>query len=509
MASAEITYKSILIKFLSKAKLIVENNPILSYSIFAVIGCLLLNLGIFKDYAFLDAHEFIWTADIDSNFKDLFIQGGRFLYGIISEFIYGPLCYSISDLKWVRLFSLLACVIFSIQVFSFILKLKMKIYESALFSFLILTIPSFSVYYSWSATYEIPVVLNISFLAGILLLNACENKIKPLNYIIAVILVVISLCLYQSAATAFLIPFVFSFVLSKDFSLRKAVTLLVFLGITFILYFIVFKLSLFWYELDPINRTKIDIIKLPLRTIIFYFKEMKILLYGSSFLIFPTLFLIIGAFSFLGFFYLLYQKRTKTNQFFYFISFLILVLPLSYLPNLLSVDNYMCSRTIAPAAILILFYQFYFLIKLSKQNQILKKISLLLGVLLIGFSSINLNFYITEIHHKEYIALKTAFNKVPIDNQKKIIFIKPKNEFLQEFKFYEKEYADEFGHISSSRIWVPEPLFNQIVKERLDSLGLRKGKISNKIEVYDLESKFSDANSIIINIIDILKKEFE
>lgn len=490
--------------------MIIKNKPVLIYSITALIGCLFLNIGVFKDYAFLDAHEFIWTAGEDPNFKNLFIQGGRFLYGLTSEFVYGPFCNTISDLKWVRLFSLLGCVVFSVQIFFFLLKLKMKIYESALFSFLILTIPSFSVFYSWSATYEIPVVLNLSFLAGIILLkNLDQKKIKILNYLVALLFVIVSLCLYQSAATAFLIPIVFSFVLNKDFSIRKVVHFLIFLGLSFSIYFVIFKLSLFWYELEPINRTKIDLIRLPFKVIIFYLKEMRMLLYGSGLLIWPILFLVIGSFSFLGFFYSYYQRKSKTPQFFLFISFLLLVLPLSYLPNLLSEDNYVCSRTIAPAAILVLFYQFVFLRQLSIKYKLLKYTSLLIGLILIIFSSINLNFYITKIHNKEYTALKTAFNKVPINNTKRIILVRPKNDFLQSFKYYEREYADEFGHISSSRVWVPEPLFNQILKERLDSLGLDKNIIFNtKIEVYDFDDKFNDENSIIINIIDILKNEF-
>lgn len=482
----------------------------LTYSIFALIGCLFLNIGIFKEYAFLDAHELIWTADIDPNFKDVFIQGGRFLFGIICEFVYGPLCEPISDLKWVRLLSLLGCILFSVQVFSFLLKLKLKIYESAFFSFLILTIPSFTVYFGWSATFEIPIVLNLSFLAGLMLIKALDKgKNRILNYLIAHMLVIASLCIYQSAATAFLIPFVFSFVLLKNFSIKKAINLLLFLGISFIIYFIVFKLSLFFYELDSTNRTKIDLIKLPLKIVVFYLKEVRMLLPGSGFLISPIVFLVIGTFSFLGFFYSYYLKTERTYQFFFFISFLFLVLPLSYLPNLLSVDNYVCSRTIAPAAIIILFYQFYFFRQLSIRIKRIKQLSLMITLLVIIFSSVNLNHYIARVHSKEYRALKTVFNNVPLNNTKKIIFIKPRNEFLQEFKFYKQESADEFGHISSSRVWVPEPLFNQLLKERLDSLGIEKEVFSiNEFEIHDLEGDHDNNNSIVINIVDILKKEF-
>ncbi len=493
-----------------KIKSIIKRKPILSYSIISLIGCLLLNIGIFNDYAFLDANEYIWTAYRDVNFQNEFIQGGRPLLGVICEFLYGTICNTITDLKWVRLFSVIGSVLFSVQIFSFLLKLKMKIYESALFSFLILTIPSFSVYYSWSATSEIPIILNLNFFAGVILIQALEkNKKTVLKFFGSLIIVIVSLCIYQSAVTVFLIPFVFSFVLTKNFSVKKAISILIFIGISFSIYFIIFKLSIELYGLKPSNRTNVNLIKLPVRVILFYFREVRMLLKSSGILIWPIAFMLIGTFSFLGFFYSIYQKRKETTQFFFFISWLILVLPLTYLPNLISSDNYVCSRTIAPAAILILFYQFNFWQNLSAKNKKIKRLSLILGVLVIALSSINLNFYMTRIHSKEHRALKSAFNKIPIDNTKRIIFIKPKNEFLQEFNFYKQESADEFGHISSSRVWVPKPLFNQLLKERLDSLGLNSLPFpTNKIEVYDLEAEYNDDNSIVINLIDILKDEF-
>ncbi len=509
MTAIETFNKNCNYKVLKKTKLIIDSNPILIYGIFALITCILLNFGIFKDYAFRDAHEYIWTADNSLIFKNEFIQGGRFLLGIICEFVYGYLCDSISDLKWIRLFSLITSVIFSIQIFSFLLKEKLKVYESALFSFLILTIPSFTVYIGWTATHEIPLILNLSFFAGLLLLKALDKKNIYLNYLIALLLVLVSLCIYQPAATAFLIPFIFSTVLTKKLSIKKIISLLIFLVIAFTLYFFIFKLSLNWYHLEPTKRSEIEIIKLPLNIIIFYLKEMRMLLYGNGILISPILFFIIGAFSFLGFFYSIYQKRVKTLHFFLFISFLILVFPLSYAPNILSSTNYVCSRTIATAAIILLFYQFIFLRELRLKNASLKYPILILTLITIILSSINQNIYIAKIQNKEYNAIKRAFNKVPLNSNKKIIIIKPKEDFLQEFKFYKRIYADEFAQVSSSRIWVPKPMFNQILKERLDSLGLKKDYfLGDNIEVFNTEDKYDDDNAIVINLIDVLKNEF-
>ena len=510
MVSTQITKKSLIIRFLSKVKLIIENNPVLWYSIFAVIGCLLLNLGIFKDYAFRDAHEYIWTANNSPVFKNEFVEGGRFLLGLICQFVYGNLSDSITDLKWIRLFSLITSVIFSTQIFSFLIKQKLKIYESAVFSFLILTIPSFTVYIGWTATHEIPFILCLTFFAGVILQKAIDKKENIiLNYSIALLIVSICLCIYQPAVTAFLLPFVFSIILNKKIFLNKIIVLLIFLGIAFIIYYFIFKLSLIWYNLEPSKRSEIEFLKLPVNIIIFYLKEMRMLFYGNGILILPKLFFTFGVFSFFGFLFLIYQKRKIIPQFFLFVSFLILIFPLSYAPNLLSSTSYICSRTIAPAAIIVLFYQFLFFRKLCLKNKIFKLPTLILVLTSIIFSSINQNIYIAKIQNKEYNSIKKAFNNIALDNRKKIIIIKPKEDFLQEFKFYKHIYADEFVQVSSSRIWVPEPMFKQILKERLDSLGLKKNYFfPNDIKVLDAKDAYKNENAIIINLIDILKDEF-
>lgn len=500
-----------IIKLINKTKVIIENKPISSYFVFALISSIILNFGIFKDYAFRDAYEYIWTAKNSHTFMNEFVQGGRFLLGIICKIVYGYLCDSISDLKWVRLFSLVTSVIFSTQIFSFLLKQKLKIYETVLFSFLILTIPSFTVYIGWTATHEIPLILNIAFYSGLLLLKVPDKKKNViLIYLFALFLILICLCIYQPAATAVIIPFVLSVVISKNFVLKKAIKFIAFLGIAFIFYFLIFKLSLNWFGLEPTKRAEVEILKIPFNVILFYLKEMRTLLYGSGILIFPALFFMIGAFSFFGFFYSIFQKRTNISQFFLFMPFLILVFPLSYAPNILSSANYLCARTIAPAAVLLFFYQFIFLRELCIKKNLFKLPVLILAITIIIISSLNQNIYIAKIQNKEYLAIKKAYNNISLDDRKKIIIIKPNENFLQEFKFYKRIYADEFAQVSSSRSWVPKPMFNQILKERLDALGIKKSDFSpNDIEVYGAQEKYEENNTIVINLIEILKNEFE
>ncbi len=410
-----------------------------------------------------------------------------------------------------RLFSLIGCVIFSIQIFTFLLKLNLKKIEAGIFSFLILALPSFSVFVFWSATFEVPIALILSFFSGYLLLKSFElNHINKAHYAIALILVIISLFLYQSATTVFLLPFVFSFAIKENHSLLKFKRIIFFIAFAFGLYFILFKLSLLWFQLEPLNRAHIDILKLPVKTILFYAREMRMLLYGSGILLAPVLAFIIGAISFLGFLFFKYKRRDEINKPILLIFFLLAVLPLSYSPNLISVDNFICSRTIAPAAIIILFYQFYFFRELSIKLKALKIISILIAFLFVALGFININTYQVETQNTEYKALKTVFERIDLTVTKKIIFIIPEHDYLQKLETYKLGYADEFGEISSSRPWAPEPMLKQILIEKANLDHSDKNLILNlEVEVYKENDMFTrTSDSEVINIIDIITAEY-
>jgi len=153
-----------------------KRSIIIKYFISALLICVGLNYQIFYDYAFLDANELIYTASRKDDFYNLFIENGRPLLGVWSEYLYGHISTTISDLKWVRLVALVSCVLFSTQLFNFLLNQGLKLYESAMFSILILALPTFTVYYAWSATLQIPFLLIINFYAGQKLLKVLKTQ---------------------------------------------------------------------------------------------------------------------------------------------------------------------------------------------------------------------------------------------------------------------------------------------------------------------------------------------
>lgn len=490
----------------NRIKSAIAHKPVLFYSLASLALCLLLNIGIFKDYAFTDDYEFLWSAHTLKSFKAVFIQGGRLLYGELNQFIFGTLIQTISGLKWVRLFSVLTCTLLSLQVFRLLLRLNWKVYESALFSILIFALPSIGVYTSWSITYEIPLALNCSFFAGVILLRCFETeKNRSLNYVAAIVLVVVSLFLYQSAGTAFLIPFVFSFSTTKTYSFNTLLRLLIFFGISFALYYKVFMLSLGWYGLTPLERSALNLANLPHRFIYFYTNELKMLLYGSSVLMHFNVFLILGLVSFLGFFFFMLKHVSKNTSFGVMLLFFIVILPVSYLPNLLSADNWVCSRTMAPAAIIVLYFQFYFLQQLCKINKLFRVPSVTLAVLILALGAVNVNKYFTSIQAKEYRALRAAFDKIANSKTDHVILIRPGEDFLEQSGQRYYAYSDEYGQISSSRAWVPVPFLNQVLKENSSRV------LGNQLEIetYAAHESFNNpGNYTVIDLDKILKPEF-
>lgn len=493
--------------YIKKFNRLLKTKPVLCYLLFTFCLSLIVNFGILKTYAYRDIYEYFWTAKYQVNFEHEFIKGGRFILGAIIKFVFGSLVHSFSDLKWIRLFSLICSVLFSTQLFRFFLKLNFKIYESAIFSFLVLSIPSFTIYMGWTATFQIPLLLSLSFHAGILLLNSfTQNKNYVSNTIIALVLILFCLCIYQPAATAFLIPITIFTISKKKLLVKHCFYLVAFLFTSLIVYYIIFQLSLKWYNVMPADRTALSLFKIPYKLILFYLRELRMLMYGSGILVLKKLTLITGIISFLGFFYLLIvkkQHRYKNLKFFLFFS---LVLAFSYTPNILSSSYYVCSRVIAPAAIIVLFYQFYFFRHLILKKKLNKKIGVFIALLFIILSSINQNIFISKIQQTEFLAIKERVNQISLENKKDIVIIKPEDSFLIKNEFYKNNYADEFGQVSSSRIWVAKPMFQQLLAERKNETPL---KLNYKISTINEEINKPVKDSIIIDLRYVLKNAFK
>ena len=111
---------------------------------------------------------------------------------------------------------------------------------------------------------KLPVLLIANFYAGQLLLNAfAKRNIMSAKVMVSFIIIFASLFMYQSAVTAFILPFLFTTVIKNNFDRRVALRFIVFTLICYGIYFLSFKWSLQFIELNASHRTSLNVLNLP------------------------------------------------------------------------------------------------------------------------------------------------------------------------------------------------------------------------------------------------------
>jgi hypothetical protein len=497
---------------------IINKYSNLLYLLSAIVGAIIVNYSILKDYAFVDAYESLWTGNTSKFYIDNFIVGGRPLYGYFSVWIFKDLIHTIGDLKWLRLLSVFTSVLFSFQLFYFVKQnFNFKLQESWLLAALVICLPSFTVYMGWSITFEIPISLICSFIAGYLLFINFDKQ-KRLLYVfpISVVLVIISLGLYQSSATAFLIPLAFYTIYNRT-EIKKLLTInLLLLIVSFALYYFLFKLLLHFQELPGVSRSNIDIIRLPQMALWFYSRELPHIVSGSGVILAHTVFKLVG-WALLAFFFVqIIIESVRKERDWLSIVVLVLILPLSYIANLISIDNNISMRTMVVPLVLVFVYQYEAVRILIHKSIILKYLGFFIAVGIVGSAFYNQNYALAGLQSREYNCLRPNIEHAIAKNPDKIIVIRPPLNFAPSIGYIDNVFCDEFGVISSSRNWVPIPMINQIVKEVKGVVDL-KNSINNPFQSnYFTIGNYSDkdtigdfSNAIIIDFTEIIRKDLE
>jgi hypothetical protein len=426
---------------------------------------LVANYSVFSDYAFLDANEYLYTSSRSVDFNKDFLSSGRPLLALLCKLMYSS-AKTIANLKFIRLFTLLLCVIFSTQIFYFLIKNGLKKFESVCFALLVLAIPCFSIYIAWTTTIQAPIVLITCFYAGTLLLKDITSpKTLYIKTFIAFLLILTSMFLYQATITIIIVPFVMHCMIHKEFSLKTAFKFVFVTALIYVIYYIIFKLFINGFNIDATNRTTPNLSGIPKKLIKFYLIELRFLVTNSAYFIAPKISTVIGVICLLAFL----LKEFKAHKSFIFIGFLVFTLAYGYSPNILSGQDYFSVRTIATSAVLVAFYQFWFLRDVCKNNKFLKSVVICIVIFLIAISMHNQNKYLAGLQHKEYVTLQKEFLNIDIKNINKIQVIVPKHDFLQLNNYYNIGISDEFGRLSSARDWAVKHLFCQLQWEALNT----------------------------------------
>ncbi len=462
---------------------------------------------VFLTYGFADDYCMLWEAQYAKEFIPV-IQGGRLIYALLAKLFFTA-AHSVENLKYIRIIGLLGVWSIAITFFRYLLWLKWDRLSALFLSFLIIVTPSFAFYVSWAATFLAPWAFLCSVLACIVLLRHTENDSAIKNsliYILTIGLVECSLFIYQPSAMAYLIPLSLYVLAKPVMSMRKITVLLGVLLFSIALYMLLFKLNLAAMGLAKLDRASLSH-HLIGNILSFFIKDLKPIV-RLNFIFADESILQLLTFS--GYLALIIFYCVKIRETYLgkmssgSLLFLILALPLTYLPRIVSQENWICYRTLCVTGVyLVVIY--CSIIKDPIKN---RAVVCLLSVIMATACYYNINNHI-DLQIKEYKIVSREMKKVIKLKPEKVILVCPPWNILTSDVF-----ADEYGLPSTFVHLVPASIMSllvQVITNRVDlTQNSDRSIVSNQIniQVYDynkFHEKEEDSKYPVINIGKILK----
>lgn len=440
-------------------------NSFWPYIVIIIVSILLFS-GIMKEYAYTDVYEFLYNARND-NFIDVFIQGGRPVYGLFNKVLLTSIT-KVQELAWLRLLGVVG-VILSTSFFFHLLHAS-GIYKGLALqcSLFFMFSPSASTTGSWMASYQVGWGLLMALSAGYFVTKSLgsERTKGMLLGGLGVIFGILALLTYQPTYTAFIIPGFLCFLKNRDIRGTSR-----FLGIYFLLYIVYFVLHkglLIITELPSLSRASFTdnpmgklkwFAEWPLKMVlqdnlIFYPEWCQLLVVGIT---------VALAVSFL--FILVYQKPVRVMALMVF--FLTAFLFAAYIPNLVSSDDWVSYRTLSTLFMLKWAFIFWGLSHFSHRFRFIWMATIVIGLWFFLNSWYNINSGFIEIQTEEYrkIQKEVVRLKPEMEQTGQLVFIMPSYDFMARQGVVSRVVSDEFGSLSTSRDWVPVPMVKQILRE--------------------------------------------
>ncbi len=454
---------------------------------------LLLYSGITKTYAFTDAYDFVYSAD-HPDFIKVFFQGGRPIYGFIMKWSYLAI-NGIEELYILRILALIFAISFSGYFFSYMRREGNNVYESLFVALIVLLSPSLSIKILWSVIWILPLVLWISFYSGVSLVNYQRHG-KVLDLVVAIIGGLVVLLTYQPLFTFSIIPLFLNWIKTKDF--KELVKLgLIHLSL-YLIYFLIFKFYLRFLDIPSLERAGIS-------TNIF--ERMQWFITGplikgftwSLFFVSSGFRWAIRAIIIIGLIWSV-MSYSKLSFKYFLINSIILFLFLlgSYIPNILSSDSWMSYRTM-DTLLLIPILSIWFSIKKSRVSDLSKKVIYALFLFFsFAMAFFNINRGFIDIQVAEYNAVNKKMASLD-ENTNTLLFIPPPLKLVQDEKILKRVITDEFGRLSSSSTWVPEPMTRLILRSNGKNESLKLFVMESDKEIMNNHNRVTiDVGSLFL-----------
>ncbi|MEJ8840912.1 glucosyltransferase domain-containing protein [Lacibacter sp. H375] len=445
----------------------------------AILACFLIYYPVFfADYAFTDEAHQLWFNNDGSNFI-MFLNQGRLITGWLIDGAFGNMD-SVSDIKWLRIFSFSSMVVFMVLYGVLSKKLfdDLKI-DGKVWALSVVFIPcslSAAIYVGWASCAEIFLATLAAFLSGYLLFRKVNSKetylkVSTLTLAVSLFFAMCSLFTYQTAFGFFLLPFFLYFIKNKSAKIDRTIIIGVgFYIACYVVYYFLFRYSLKVYNVQPSTRATINID--PLGKLSFFFSYPLAqafsfnFLYNARSILSQIFYPLVILFWMISLFIRIGKKNVGKIIGHILICFALLIL--TYLPLMISIENFASYRTMFALNFLVFVMVCDFVISFLRTNRLRNIVAALAGLIFCAVAFYNYHINFSKPLENEYAALRSYFMNNYEERTEAIFFVRPPMNLFKS-AFGVNYYTDEFGYPSTEKDWTPEPLLKQLVFEKTKS----------------------------------------
>jgi hypothetical protein len=502
--------------FSKNSSAFISRKDLLNISFLILIAIIIFYPVFYTEFLYTDDSVQLWLYKKGSDFH-MFVTQGRYLSEQLFRWLFSR-ATTIRDVTYLRLFSFvgwLICIpIWYVTIKKIVTREKLSTLLIVFSVLYLICTPPLSVYVRWASCLEMFIATTAGLISGYMVyvsIDAGSGKISNPGIAVtgSLILGVISLFTYQNGFGCFLLPFLLHLA-SKPTKLR---TIFIGVGIylsIYIVYYLLFKLSLKASHLEAVERTSISINIFP--KIRFFFRPLATafhftLLFNeksiAGFLLYVITFIAWACTDF-------YQFRgiTLTNRFKIFIL-TIFLLTIIYLPSLVVKENYFSNRTLFALNMAV-----FFLVANTVLTAIKKSETRVTVIAVISF------LFVLNAHYnfiQEFLnPVKTEYQKVRASIEKNynrgittVYFIRPHQDFFVK-KYGITRSWDEFGVPSTFFDWVPEFFTKQVIFEKTRNKKVAENLIVKHWlghEEYDKAAAPVSSNTLLVDVEQILNHE--
>jgi len=438
-----------------------------SLSILACYGPVIL-----VPYAFSDDYSLFYNASVQKNFVDRYqvIASGRPLYAFILERTLAGLT-DIADLRYVRLAGVAGIIAVGLLILRVLSAHGWSGLQSALIALIICTLPSFQVYAAWATTSFFPysaLLSGLGFIAAQKGLSNRDRTTKWFSLTAAVVLLSTAFAIYQPTAMFFWFFAAVLFLHEHDtpaLTLRRFLSFLAIMASAMIVAYVMVRAGQALFP-GVVGPERAHITKDVVGKVLWFVREpLRNALNLHN--IRPSASAAVALFFFSTCGLMLFLKGPRKNRVI-LSGVLLLILPLSYLSNLIASHSWFAYRTIMVVGSLVVIYGlcairgFLSFLSTDRRTLILNSLLLTAAATCLVVSSKTVHSYFIAPQMTEMKLAREAVSMIDTSRVTNIYVIPSTwDDHLASGVFY-----DEFGLPSSVHPWSSKAMVALFVRER-------------------------------------------